>query len=147
MRANNGKNPTEEKGRTAKPREIKIEKDYQNSSRFKVPIPIRLNFKSDDKLYTESKYTLHTSSKTNKLATIDDFRSKAFSSSQLVASQNYAAVGSNWMTDPSAPPKLSNEKVKVELVKDICIHSPKDSGEAKFTKRYLMYLLVNFNIF
>ena len=73
MRANNGDGGNI-KGAKQKPREIQIEKEYENSALHKIPIPVRVSALSDDKSYTESKYTLHSSSKTNKLATLNGLR-------------------------------------------------------------------------
>ena len=118
MRSYNPESKKDFSEKAKKPKPIKIKKDLQNSSRFKVPIPVRISSLSDDKLYSEYKYTTHSKTKTNRLATINDFRSKSFNPNSLVASKNYAPIGTNWMNDPTEKPKLSNEKVKIELTKE-----------------------------
>ena len=51
MKTNSAESGENNLQRTQNPKPIKIKKDLDNSSRYKVPIPIRISALSDDKIY------------------------------------------------------------------------------------------------
>jgi len=90
--------------------------ENKKDSLFGYSIPIRMANTIDDKLYVE--YMMDSYAKVNKLAFLGEARSKDFNPDYIVSPNSYAEVGNNYNANPDANPKLSNEKVKVELTRE-----------------------------
>ena len=96
-----------------KPTKVDIKTSYKDSMRFEVYPPIRMKRGGAEWM----EYMIDGSaSRTNKLATIDNYSNDAFK--EISSSNNFADIATNKHEEPNLKPKLSNEKVKIELARE-----------------------------
>ena len=97
-----------------KPTKVDIKTSYKDSMRFEVYPPIRMKRGGAEWM----EYMIDGSaSRTNKLATIDNYSNDAFK--EISSSNNFADIATNKHEEPNLKPKLSNEKVKIELAREV----------------------------